>query len=117
MQSSICYKNQDLLEILILFYTAEISIEPLLYILTNILDTVAIMSVEHLVMNEINNRRTKISGGFITPEFSDKIMEWLRNNKNNILKAIEYHIFENTLSEDDLQRLSYMYDFLRINEY
>ena len=117
LQSSICYKNQDFIGILNLFYKAGISMKPLLKTWTKSLNTIAIMTVEQMVMSEVNNRRTKIGEGFISPELSDKIMEWLRSNKNKILKAIEYHIFENTLSEDDLQRLSFMYDFLRLNSY
>lgn len=115
LQSTLCYSNQNILDILNLFYTAGISIEPLLHLWEKNLNTIAIMSVEHLVMNQVNNRQTKVIGAFFTPAFSEKIMEWLRNNKNMILKAIEYHIFETTLQENDLQRLSYMYDFFRVD--
>ena len=98
-------------DILNLFFTAQISIEPLLDIVKNNLTNKGISDIAELLVNGISFRKMRISSSFIDEELSTIIIKWITENKLLFYKYIEIYIM-NKSNDDRSTQLSNMYDFL-----
>lgn len=100
----------SLLDILNMIYCSGFDIKNLLEIWLINLNNFSIIHLEQLITDNFNYRGKMRTNGFIDSNVIDLIEKWITTNKNAILNAIEKHIMESSLKNEQLQKLSYLYD-------
>ncbi|QZK90916.1 hypothetical protein K5V07_10625 [Flavobacterium sp. CHNK8] len=105
------YNNEaQLIEIINMFYLASIDVQPYLEIWLQDLSNFSIIHLEQLITNNFNYRGKIRTNSFIDSDLNSIIENWIIANKKTITTAIENQIMATNLKEEQLQRLSYLYD-------
>ncbi|MDI9312225.1 MAG: hypothetical protein QM535_18595 [Limnohabitans sp.] len=107
------WNEGSLLDIICMFYNSGIDIYKLLNLWLIELRNFSIIHLEQLINNNFSKRWKMRKFGFGDAYFYQTIENWVIKNKQIILEAIERHIFEPTLEEEQLQKLSYLYDVIK----
>lgn len=102
--------NTQLIEILNMFYVSGFDVNLLLSIWLTDLNNYAVVQLEQLITDTFNYRGKMHTNGFVNSELNSILEDWIKSNKQIILAAIEKHIMSSFLKEEQLQKLSYLYD-------
>lgn len=104
--------NTQLIEILNMFYVSGFDVNFLLAIWLADLNNYAVVHLEQLISDNFNYRGKMHTNGFVNSELNSILEDWIKSNKQIVLTAIEKHIISSVLQEEQLQKLSYLYDMI-----
>jgi hypothetical protein len=103
-------KEAQLIEIINMLHVSGIDVKPLFQIWLKDLNNFSIIHLEQLITDNFNYRGKINTSGFISSDLNSIIENWVITNKKTITAAIENHIINTSLKEEQLQKLSYLYD-------
>lgn len=104
--------GEGMIDLLNMFYAAQVPIAPLLDIWKTNINEHGMGMICTLLLYDINEKGTRISGAFVSRELSDLVLDWIRLNKHEFIAFIEDFIM-NSNNKEKFQELSYCYDFLK----
>ncbi len=104
------HKDAYILDIINILHVSGIDVKPLLQIWLKDLNNFSIIHLEQLITDNFNYRGKINTSGFIDSDLNSLIENWVITNKKIITVAIENHIINTSLKEEQLQKLSYLYD-------
>lgn len=110
LQTTAFSDNTQLIEILNMFYVSGFDVNFLLSIWLADLNNYSVVHLEQLVTDNFNYRGKMHTNGFVNSELNSILEDWIKSNKQIVLSAIEKHIISSVLQEEQLQKLSYLYD-------
>ncbi len=103
-------KEAQLIEIINMLHVSGIDVKPLFQIWLMDLKNFSIIHLEQLITDNFNYRGKINTSGFISSDLNSIIENWVISNKKIITEAIENHIITTSLNEEQLQKLSFLYD-------
>ena len=104
------YNEASLLDIINMLHGSGIDVKPLFQIWLKDLNNFSIIHLEKLITDNFNYRGRINTNNFIDSDLNALIENWIITNKKIITAAIENHIITTSLKEEQLQKLSYLYD-------
>lgn len=102
--------NTQLIELINMLHISGFDMNLLLPIWLADLNNYAVVHLEQLITDNFNYRGKMHTNGFVNSNLNSMLEDWIKSNKQIILAAIEKHIMSSVLKEEQLKKLSYLYD-------
>lgn len=110
LKTKVFSDNTQLIELINMLHISGFDVNLLLPIWLADLNNYSVVHLEQLISDNFNYRGKMHTNGFVNSDLNSILEEWIKSNKQIILSAIEKHIMSSFLQDEQLQKLSYLYD-------
>lgn len=110
LKTKVFSDNTQLIELINMLHISGFDVNLLLPIRLADLNNYSVVHLEQLISDNFNYRGKMHTNGFVNSDLNSILEEWIKSNKQIILSAIEKHIMSSFLQDEQLQKLSYLYD-------